>query len=539
MERREFLTRTAATALAAVTPAAALGSTANSESLPAASDSNPNAPSTVNLDTRQTVATVSPYLFGSFLEHLGRAIYDGIYQPGSPLSDAHGFRKDVVAEVRELGVPLIRYPGGNFVSGYFWQDGIGPKAQRPRILDRAWDSLETNQVGVDEFMAWCKLAGARPLMAVNLGSDTPMNASNLVEYCNVPQGTKWSDMRRANGVSQPYGIHHWCLGNEMDGPWQIGHCDATAYGYRAADAARQMKAVDPGIKVTACGSSSPGMPTYLEWERQVLEQCYEVVDYLSLHRYFNLPQKDEKPDYPRFLAQNLELDREVAQVGAVCDLVGARLKSRKTLRLSFDEWNVWYGSTGGDGKRKYAPHLIEETYNLGDALLVGGCINSLLRNAKRIEIACLAQLVNVIAPLMTNDQGVLRQTTYFPYRWALQLARGEVLAISHNGPGYETEPLGMAPYLDVVATLDNNRLCLLALNRDTSRTRTMECHFTAAHPGRILSAFTLTGSDLTATNTFAQPKNVLPERLPLPAPGRRMTIELPAQSYSVMQFELA
>ena len=208
MERREFLTRTAATALAAVTPAAALGSTANSESLPAASDSNPNAPSTVSLDTRQTVATVSPYLFGSFLEHLGRAIYDGIYQPGSPLSDARGFRKDVLAEVRALGVPLIRYPGGNFVSGYFWQDGIGPKAQRPRILDRAWDSLETNQVGVDEFMAWCKLAGARPLMAVNLGSDTPMTASNLVEYCNVPQGTKWSEMRRANGVSQPYGIHH-------------------------------------------------------------------------------------------------------------------------------------------------------------------------------------------------------------------------------------------------------------------------------------------------------------------------------------------
>ncbi len=539
MERREFLTRTAATALAAVTPAAALGSTANSGSLPAASDSNPNAPSTISLDTRLTIAPVSPYLFGSFLEHLGRAIYDGIYQPGSPLSNAHGFRKDVLAEVRALGVPLIRYPGGNFVSGYIWQDGIGPQAQRPRILDRAWDSLETNQVGVDEFMAWCKLAGARPLMAVNLGSDTPMNASNLVEYCNVPQGTQWSDLRRAHGASQPYGIHHWCLGNEMDGPWQIGHCDAITYGYRAADAARQMKAVDPSIQVTACGSSSPSMPTYLEWERQVLEQCYEVVDYLSLHRYFNLPQKDEKPDYARFLAQNLELDHEVAQVGAVCDLVGARLKSRKTLRLSFDEWNVWYGSTGGDGKRKYAPHLIEETYNLGDALLVGGCINSLLRNAQRIEIACLAQLVNVIAPLMTSDQGVLRQTTYYPYRWALQLARGEVLATSHNGPGYETEPLGTVPYLDVVATRDQRQLCVLALNRDTSRARTMECHFTGAYPGRTLSARTLTGSDLTATNTFARPKNVVPERLPLPAPGRRMTIELPAQSYSMLQFELA
>ena len=201
------------------------------------------------IDSRRTIGPLDRNLFGSFLEHLGRAIYEGIYDPGSPLSDANGFRKDVMEEVRNLGVPIIRYPGGNFVSGYNWLDGVGPKKDRPRELDKAWNTIDTNQFGTNEFMAWSKMVGARPLMGLNLGTGTAERAAALVEYCNVEKGTKWSELRRSHGIDQPYKVEHWCLGNEMDGPWQIGHMTATEYGMKAQDAARQMHAVDPSLKL--------------------------------------------------------------------------------------------------------------------------------------------------------------------------------------------------------------------------------------------------------------------------------------------------
>ena len=240
----------------------------------------------VYVDTRRTISPIDRNLFGSFLEHLGRAIYEGIYDPGSKQSDANGFRNDVMEEIRHLGVPIIRYPGGNFVSGYNWLDGVGPKQNRPRVLDKAWNTLESNQFGTNEFLTWSKAVGTLPLMGLNLGTGTPEEAAALVEYSNVEKGTKWSDLRRQHGVAEPWKVKHWCLGNEMDGPWQIGHMSATEYGMKAQDAARQMRSVDPDLKLIACGSSGPFMQTYLEWDREVLEQCYDYVDGLSLHRYF-------------------------------------------------------------------------------------------------------------------------------------------------------------------------------------------------------------------------------------------------------------
>ena len=395
-------------------------------------------------------------LFGSFLEHLGRAIYEGIYDPGSPLSDANGFRKDVMEEVRNLGVPIIRYPGGNFVSGYNWLDGVGPKKDRPRELDKAWNTIDTNQFGTNEFMAWSKMVGTRPLMGLNLGTGTAERAAALVEYCNVEKGTKWSELRRSHGIDQPYKVEHWCLGNEMDGPWQIGHMTATEYGLKAQDAARQMHAVDPSLKLIACGSSGPAMPTYLEWDREVLEQCYDYVDALSLHRYIGNTQEETGKDSSKFVAMNLSMERQIAETLAVCDMVRGHKRSPKKLWLSFDEWNVWYRARDAEamnGHEHEAPHLLEEVYNVEDALLVGGIVNSLMRNADRIKIACLAQLVNVIAPIATNEKGLLRQTIYYPYSWALQRASGSVLNALVESPTYEVSGLGQVPYLDVAATL--------------------------------------------------------------------------------------
>jgi alpha-N-arabinofuranosidase len=493
-------------------------------------------PARVILDPARTPATLDRRLFGSFLEHIGRAIYGGIFEPKSKLADARGYRKDVLEAIRNLGVPIVRYPGGNFVSGYNWLDGVGPVKDRPRVLDRAWNSIETNQFGTNEFLAWCKAAGTEPMLAVNLGTGTAEKAANLVEYCNVDKGTRWSDLRRRHGVEAAHAVRTWCLGNEMDGKWQIGHLTAAEYGRKAADAARQMRAVDRSVKLVACGSSGPFMSTYLEWDRRVLEECYAEVDALSLHRYFRNDGATRK-DSEKFLAQSLSMEQQIREVTAVCDLVRARLRNRKKLWLSFDEWNVWYRQTNGDGKRQVAPRLIEEIYNLEDALLVGGLVNALLRHADRVRVGCLAQLVNVIAPLFTNKDKVLRQSIYYPYAWALAHARGKVLDLAVESPGYEVADLGDVPYVDVAGTFDakSGQTCLLFLNRDLEKEREAELIWREALPARVVLCRTLTGTDLKASNSFEAPERVAPQPLESPRPGAVMRFKLPARSYTVVQ----
>jgi alpha-N-arabinofuranosidase len=488
-------------------------------------------------------------LLGSFLEHLGRAVYTGVYEPGSKLADEKGFRKDVIAEVRDLGVPIIRYPGGNFVSGYNWLDGVGPKDQRPTVLERAWNSLETNQFGTNEFMEWCKLVNSEPLLGFNLGTGTPEMAAALVEYCNVEQGTKWSDLRRKHGYPQPHNVKYWCLGNEMDGPWQMGHCTAREYGRKARDAARQIRVVDPNTRLIACGSSNTILDTYLVWDREVLEECYDQVDGISLHNYYGNTAPLTGNNSARYLAMNLDMERQIHEIAAVCDYVQGTLKSPKRLWLSFDEWNVWYRARGGrfaNGQRTFAPHLLEEEYNLEDALLVGGFLNTLLRQSDRVRVACLAQIINVIAPLMTNETSVLRQTIYYPYLWALKYARGKVLDLLVESETYPIKAEGLradfarndqVPFLDVVATFNppDGQICLLMLNRDLESERELVVEFRDPAPKRVVFCETLTGMDLNAANVFAQPKLVVPRTLDAPPVGSKMTFKLPARSYSIAQ----
>ena len=495
----------------------------------------------VYVDSRRTISPIDRNLWGSFLEQLGRAIYEGIYDPASKLSDSNGFRKDVLAEIKQLGVPIIRYPGGNFVSGYNWLHGVGPKDKRPRELDKAWNSINSNQFGTNEFMAWCKLAGTEPLMGLNLGTGTAEEAAALVEYCNVEKGTKWSDLRREHGIADPYKVKRWCLGNEMDGPWQIGHMSAVEYGMKADDAARQMSYADPdsSLQFIACGSSGPFMPTYLEWDREVLEQCYNRVDGLSLHRYFD---NDESTggNTSKYLAMNLTMDKQIAETVAVCDLVRGHKRSPKKLWLSFDEWNVWYRARSGDavdGHKKEAPHLLEEPYNLEDALLVGGLVNTLLRNADRVKLACLAQLVNVIAPITTNSDGLFRQTIYYPYSWALQYGRGSVLSLLVESPTYDVPQLDQVPYLDIAGTLSEGKVSLFILNRDLAKAREVEVVWEDKAPSNAVSAWVLTGDDLKANNTFAAPKRVTPQSFEKPSTsGSRTKFEVPARSYTVIQW---
>jgi len=494
---------------------------------------------TANLivDPAARIAKVDPRLYGSFVEHMGRCVYEGIFEPGHPLADDAGFRTDVAGLVRELGVPVIRYPGGNFVSAYHWEDGIGPADERPRRLDLAWRSLETNQVGVDEFVPWCRSVGSEPMMAVNLGTRGVDAARSLVEYCNIGSGTEWSDRRRRNGAHKPYGVKLWCLGNEVDGPWQIGHKTAHEYAQLAAVTGRAMRRVDPSIELVVCGSSHARMPTFGTWERKVLEETYPVVDYVSMHSYYE--QRGE--DRASFLACTMDLDRYIEGVVATCDHVRAVGRHAKRMNVSLDEWNVWYLKRfAGEQNLEIAeaPHLIEDTYNVADAVVVGNLLISMLRHADRVRIGCLAQLVNVIAPIRTEAGGpVWRQTTYHPFALTSKHGRGSVLRAEMDSPVMDTKWFGDAPVLDAVATLDDSgSVTVFAVNRDQDQSMTVSVNVRAL-PGLVRAQHTaLYDDDPDAVNTAEAPDRVVPRRLDdVAIMDGRLEVILPPVSWSMLQ----
>lgn len=367
-------------------------------------------------------------------------------------------------------MPIVRYPGGNFVSQYRWEDGIGPQKQRPTRLDLAWRTIETNQFGLREFMKWAAKVGTQANMAVNLGTRGIMTAANLVEYCNFPGGTYWSDLRRQNGQEKPFGIKTWCLGNEMDGPWEIGQKTAYEYGHLANETAKVMRRVDPSLELVACGSSSMDNPTFGDWERTVLDQCYDNIDLLSLHRYYGFYGDDDPNELDNYLGKNVDLDEFIKGVVAICDAVKAQKRSKKRINLSFDEWNVWYHSNQQDDETapwQKAPHLLEDIYNFEDALLVGSLLITLLKNSDRVKMACLAQLVNVIAPIMTNDNGVWYQSIFYPFMQVLNLGKGVALTPHVAVDSYQSREFAVVPYLDSIATYDqdNHQLVIFAENK--------------------------------------------------------------------------
>lgn len=468
----------------------------------------------VILDKDFQIGAVDPRLYGGFLEHLGRAIYGGIYEPGHATADDMGFRQDVLELVRELRVPIIRYPGGNFVSGYNWEDGVGPVEQRPRRLDLAWMSTETNQVGTNEFVAWAKRVGAEVNLAVNLGTRGIDSARNLVEYCNHPGGSYYSDLRRAHGVQEPHWIKTWCLGNEMDGLWQLGHKTADEYGRLACQTAIAMKWVDPSIELVACGSSHRAMPTFGEWEATVLDHTYEYVDYLSLHQYYS----NKEDDLGTFLAQSLDMDDFIRAVVATCDYVRAKKRLQKQLYLSFDEWNVWYQTESDRQIRQeqpwqVAPPLFEQPYTHEDALVVGLMLITLLRHADRVKIACIAQLVNTIAPISTiTGGGVWRQTTYYPFLHASRYGRGTVLNLQVSSPQYANSTFDAVPLLEAIATFneESEELTIFAVNRGQEGPLPLEGDLRSLVGYEVLEHLVLEHEDTRARNTLEQPHEVVP-----------------------------
>ncbi|BFT74116.1 alpha-N-arabinofuranosidase [Paenibacillus sp. P36] len=454
---------------------------------------------------------VDPRIYGSFIEHLGRAVYGGIYEPSHPTADKRGFRRDALEVIRRLQVPIIRYPGGNFVSGYNWEDGVGPQSERKRKLELAWWTTETNQVGTNEFADWAKLAGTDVMMAVNLGTRGADDARNLVEYCNHPSGSYWSDLRISHGYKEPHRFKTWCLGNEMDGPWQIGAKTAVEYGRLANETAKVMRWVDPNLELVACGSSSSGMATFADWEATVMDLSYDQVDFLSLHTYYNNNENNSE----NFLARSLEMDQFISTVASICDYVKAKKRSKKKLYLSLDEWNVWnsIGTSRATERWQIAPAEFEDTYTLEDALAVGCFLITMLKHADRVKMACMAQLINVIAPIMTENGGpVWLQTTYYPYLHASLYGRGKVLHPVIRSPKYDSKDYTDVPYLEAISVYneEQSQITVFAVNRHLSETLDLDINLRSFREVRLVEHLVLEHDDLKATNTKLHPENVIP-----------------------------
>lgn len=494
----------------------------------------------VYLDTNRTISEISPLIFSGFAEHMGRAIYEGIYEPKSAHANPDGLRRDVLAALKELNFRSMRYPGGNFLSGYRWEDGVGPKDQRPRRRDLAWQSTETNQFGTNEFMDFCKQVNTEPMLAVNMGTASIQDAANLVEYCNAPGGSLYADMRIKHGYKDPYGVKYWCIGNEMDGPWQIGHLEAEDYGKKAREAGKMMRWQDPTIKTILCGSSNNQMPTYPEWDRVSLELAWESVDYHSLHYYAG----NREDDTASYLAISDELESYLDVTAGVLRYVKAKNRSKHDVYITWDEWNVWYKARlekDVQGAWGEAPHLIEEVYNLEDALVVAQWMSVFLRKSDVLKIACLAQIVNVIAPILTTTDSLLKQSIYYPFMLFSRLAKGSALDVAVKAPLYETAKYGDMPLIDVSSSYDEatGESAVFIVNRSQTESITVDLHWQDRKPSAIKAVHQLAGTDPKAANTYENPNQVVSKQVAAPSVSDGLaTLVVPPLSFTTVELSL-
>lgn len=451
------------------------------------------------------IGEINPRVYGSFLEHMGRVIYTGIYEPGHEKADEDGFREDVLAQTQEMGVTAVRYPGGNYVSAYHWEDGVGSKDERPKRVELAWRSIETNEFGTNEFMKWAQKAGVEPILTINLGTRGVEDAIHYLEYCNFDGGTAYSDLRKSHGVSEPYKVKTWCLGNEMDGEWQIGHKTAEEYGRLAVETGKAMKRLDPHIELILCGSSLSTMNTYPEWDQKVLEEAYDVVDYLALHQYYGGQEKGTA----YYLAQTLDMEDYIDTISAVTKVVKQKRKSSKEIYLSMDEWGVWAVPSETvvketqDTPWQIAPAISEQVYTMEDALLFAGMQMVMLRHADKIKIACQSLLTNISACIMTEKNGGMWvQTIYYPFFYMANYAKGTVLESKTESRTYSCEKYENVPYLDELVVWNHNEkeVCVFMINKSEEEAMEVEIKLEGVEFKEIKEAVTLYSSDRKMTN---------------------------------------
>jgi alpha-N-arabinofuranosidase len=486
-------------------------------------------PARVKIDIDRTIGEIHPHVFGNFAEHLGRMIYGGLFDPGSPLADADGFRRDVLEAAKTLGVTILRWPGGNFASGYNWKDGVGPKESRPVRAELAWNALESNRFGTDEFLRYAERLGAEPYICINLGLGSIDDARHWVEYTNESRRTYWADQRRKNGREQPWKVKYWALGNEIDGPWQLGHKNAEDYAKMALEAAKAMRAVDREIRLVASGSSNYGAD-WIGWNRTVLQTLRNAVDYIAIHTYI----QNRDNDFERYMAWSQTIDHYIETTAALIRQVQAR-ENPRPIYIAYDEWNVWY--------RTGVREQLEEIYNFEDALAMGLFFISFFRHADVVKMANLAQMVNVIAPIMTSKDGMFLQPTYFPIVEYSKQRGNLALDVWVSAPTYRVGNRAPLPYLDVSASYDKagSAVYLNVLNRSKDRDLSARIENQESGLATEIDVWELNHPDLKATHTFGDDKKVRPvtRKVTVTLDGGGFGYTFPAHSLTILRMRLA
>ena len=492
------------------------------------------------------ISIIDKRIYGSFLEHLGRAIYEGIYEPDHPEADENGFRKDVMELITDLNMPTVRYPGGNFISSFNWEDSVGPVEDRPTRLDLAWKTRETNEFGLNEFITWCKKTNIEPMYAINLGTKGIDSARNILEYCNHPSGSYWSDLRIKHGFKEPHNIKMWCLGNEMDGEWQVGHKTACEYGRLVHEVAKSMRKFDSNLELIAAGSSNELMSTFPDWEREVLEHTYDSIDYIALHRYWTNYDKNTSS----YLSSSVALQEYIRNVEGTINYVKAKKRSKKNIKISFDEWNPWYHTR--DMQTQYfldenlsewpkAPPLYEDMYNLLDALLVATVINTFINNSHIIKIACMAQLVNVIPAISTVKKGKSwRQSIYYPLYFASLYGRGESLQLKIDSPKYSSDIADDVKYIDASAVIDEEKkaLSFFIVNRSEEENVNLSFDLHNLKINKILDQQIINHENMYISNTKESPNEIIPKKTSIfSLQNDELTADIPVLSYLFIRLE--
>ncbi len=486
----------------------------------------------VKIDTERTIGDIDPKLYGNFIEHLGRCIDGGIFEEKSPLSDANGFRKDVLDAVKKLNVTLLRWPGGNFSSNYRWADGLGPRDQRPPRLEMAWGTVESNRFGTHEFLNYVETLGTEPYICANLGTGTWTEAQQWVEYCNSKEDTAMTRLRRQNGRQAPWKVTYWGLGNEMDGPWQMGHRSAEDYGKFALEAAKLMKWTDPTVKLIAAGSSNFGPGSdWTGWNRTVLQFLNQHADYLSLHMYVG----NQANDFGDFVASSVELDHRIKTAGGIIDAALSGQPGNRKIYIAWDEWNVWYRARGNQERGR---RILEERYNLEDALVVATFLNTFVNHADIVKIANMAQLVNVIAPIFSDQQGLFLQTIYYPLQLFAGNTRGKALELFVDSPKYKTRRFDDVPYLDCSAGYENGTVVLNVVNRHRDQPIETEFELEDKQFAGPVAVSEVNGPDIKSENDFGKTLVKTTERSAA-TDGRKLRYRFPPHSYTMLKGKLA
>ncbi len=486
----------------------------------------------IQIDVDRSLGPINRNIFGGFAEHLGRCIYGGIYDPGSPLSDANGLRTDVLDALRRLRIPVIRYPGGNFVSGYRWRDGVGPVEERVARTDLAWGALEPNTFGTNEFITFCRKIGAEPYIAVNCGDGDMREARDWVEYCNGTRNTALANLRRQHGFEEPHRVKYWGIGNEVDGPWQIGFKTPEEYARAFTEFGKAMRWVDPEIKLLA-SAVSLWEGDFVERAQLLIEQAGDLIDYMALHWYVD----NHANDYDTYMTTSELIEERLSSYEGLIRALRLDNAIKRPIYIAVDEWNVWYRTHPAFGNEL---NNLEEIYNLEDALVVGMHLNAFIRHSQTVQMANIAQIVNVIAPIFTSPDGLFLQTIFYPFELYSRMAGPIALDVDWRGDTFSAGAYTGVRSLDVSATFDPERqqVALFVVNRCDTEPLETTIRLTEGCFSGEAKVSVVNGPDIKAENSFAAPDVVGVREESVPVDGATWTYAFEPHSVTAALFSI-